>query len=484
MIPSTVYLPNGQSLTVTPVFGGLFFKSNDLDLHQSAIPPGWTIIIHAEGEENQSNDSKELKHGEGDRQHEKGLLRRWAAPTLHSDNMYISSISNPSDQDFKPAISPTRAVALMLWATLYWYFHQTPPDFRLTTNASAKTSEAGKPRGDWKIGIKPDGILKKKHVLAKLERMGLVSCEDSSVGLEEDWHDVFVSRRAFWQLDPRIYLFTLSPTASSQYPFSSPYTSRPSSPSRDVFPPRAASQADAPHVLAGSLVPAPYRSASHLPTYYPPPPPQYIFTGNIRHPLRPKPPQQGEVFYTRFIPSFGQYLSFRVASLSPKQVVDGGPSSSLTTTGARFSHHSISDSTLARLSGHAAPGPSDLDLLHRWMNEKRVADTWNTDGPREVQEEFLKRSLSSKHSMPAIGSWDGKPFGFFEIYWVKEDILGRYIGGEAGNWDRGLRCLVGEQEFRGPDRVRAWLSALVHFCWIVDNRTEIVMLEPRVDNDR
>jgi len=44
--------------------------------------------------------------------------------------------------------------------------------------------------------------------------------------------------------------------------------------------------------------------------------------------------------------------------------------------------------------------------------------------------------------------------------------------------------LVGEEEFRGPSRVKIWLSALVHYCWLADNRTETVMMEPRVDNKR
>ena len=91
----------------------------------------------------------------------------------------------------------------------------------------------------------------------------------------------------------------------------------------------------------------------------------------------------------------------------------------------------------------------------------------------------------STHSFPAIGCWDGKPFGYFEIYWVKEDKLSSHVGsatGGVGEWDRGIHCLVGEQEFRGPGRVRVWLSALVHHCWLADLRTMSVFMEPRVDN--
>lgn len=119
------------------------------------------------------------------------------------------------------------------------------------------------------------------------------------------------------------------------------------------------------------------------------------------------------------------------------------------------------------------------------MNEPRVNAAWGMAGPISTQEQFLRSNLSTRHSFPVLGCWDGKPFGYFEIYWVKEDRLGSLLGGTNGNvddYDRGIHVLVGEQEFRGPHRVAIWLSALVHFCWLADNRTKTVVLEPRVDN--
>ena len=127
--------------------------------------------------------------------------------------------------------------------------------------------------------------------------------------------------------------------------------------------------------------------------------------------------------------------------------------------------------------------PSDTQLLHDWMNQPRVSSAWGVQGPIEVQREFLTNGLNDKHSFPAIGCWDGKPFGYFEIYWVKEDKLGRFVTGrESSHYDRGIHALVGEQEFRGAHRVKIWLSALVHYCWLADLRTQRVLLEPRVDN--
>ncbi|KAF2465500.1 siderophore biosynthesis protein-like protein [Lindgomyces ingoldianus] len=491
MAPTIVHLPNGQNLTITPVFGGLFFKSNDLTNHHSPFPPGWTIVLNSEDHadpdpadnEDTSSASEEVRIP---RRH---VVHRYKRPTLHNDHLYISSISNPSSSDFKPASSPTRQIAMMLWATLWWYFHQPEPTLQLTTPASKNTPDSGKPEGEWRIAINREGIFKGKVVLPKLERMGLVASEESNVGVVQDekspegWTNMFVSRRSFWLLDPRIYLFTLSPMSQSPFPSGSPYASRPGSPSGE----RPGSQKDiqldqVSQGLWSPTAPGPFHSTSHLPTYYPPPPPQYIISNHVRHPIRPKPPRQGEIFYTRFIPSVGQYLSFRVASISSKPLRHRGPVSSQTPTPHRNSPLSASDSVVSTIAGLNL-GLSDSEYLHKWMNIPRVSYYWGESGPQAHQEAFLKTQLRSRHSFPVIGCWDGKPFGYFELYWVKEDKLGKYLS-NVGDYDRGFHCLVGEQEFRGEHRVRVWLSAIVHYCWLADNRTETVMLEPRVDNDK
>lgn len=492
MAPSVVHLPNGHNLTVSPVFGGLYFKANDMtSSHTSAFPPGWTIVINSEDEEeldptheDDYQEYAETAHTGGPAKHR--VIHRFKRPTLNRDHMFISSISNPSSADFRPPTSPTRQIAMMLWASLYWYFHQPEPDLHVTNKNSENTAEGGKPKGDWRIHVNREGIMKGRHLLPKLERMGLIASEDSCVGTDLDerrgqgWLDMFVSRQSFWQLDARIYLFSLSPTGNSPHPNTTPMSSRPSSPSGQGD--RAADSGSLHTAISGGNgTTAPFRSSSHLPTYYPPAPAQFVFSNGIRHPIRPKPPQQGETFYTRYIPSVGQYLSFRVASVSDVPQTHKGPTS--TPALLRNVQASVSDSILPTINS-VSLGQTDLEILNKWMNDSRVNHSWGEAGPKERQEEFLRAGLKSKHSFPAIGCWDGRPFGYFEIYWVKEDKFGRYLGGDVGNFDRGIHCLVGEQEFRGPHRVRVWLSALVHYCWLADNRTETVMMEPRVDNEK
>jgi hypothetical protein len=118
------------------------------------------------------------------------------------------------------------------------------------------------------------------------------------------------------------------------------------------------------------------------------------------------------------------------------------------------------------------------------MNQPQVSRFWGEQGSPDQQEAFLKAGLENRHSFPVIGCWDGKPFGYFEIYWVREDALGRYLDNGGDPWDRGIDGLVGEEGFNDDHRVKVWLSSLVHYCFTNDSRTQNVMLESRVDNER
>lgn len=506
--PQTIHLPDGHNITVTPVFAGLFFKSQDPAGHAHAFPTGWTVVLHTEdpdeeetgertaidqasekAEENLDDERDDKLNKLGSRlkgvtptESKQPKIHSFTKPTLHNDKLFISSISSPCS-DCRPAGSPTRQIAMMLWVTLYWYFHQRPPEAVLHTDRSKHTPDAGKPRGEWSINIMRDGVLRGRNLIPKLERMGLIRTMDSAVGTSvddpnESWSRMFVTQKMFWQIPGRLFLFTQSHDKKGHHSYpGSPTTSRPTSPappSSVVEPPTArpavtasgqlaADLPGAPHPPTLTTAPAaptgPFYSSSHLPTYYPPAPTVYTMTDYIRHPVRPKPPRMGEIFYTRFVPSVGQYLSFRVASISPKPVPYLGPAGP---------HPPEQRSQLSTLS--------DTSLLKKWLSNPRVSAFWG-----EYMENFLPAILGSRHSFPVIGMWDGVPFGYFEIYWVKEDVLGKYSGA-ADDYDRGFHVLIGEDWARG--RVQPWLSGLVHYCLCADYRTNSVCIEPRVDNER
>ncbi|ORY64491.1 acyl-CoA N-acyltransferase [Pseudomassariella vexata] len=483
MTPTTIYLPDGQTFTVKPVYGGYFFSSNELNSRHTPFPSGWTLNLHTEDDATAYLNGLTLEKSDALDEPVQTYVHKYKHPTLQHDIMFISSISQPSSQDYQPASSPSREIALMLWISLYWYFQQPEPSPYLDTAQSEFTPDVAKPKGDWRIRIKRDGVFRTRNMIPKLERMGLISTLDSAVGTStvenaEGWDKMYVTRRSFWQIPFGLYLFSLQPKRASSHP-GSPISSRPTSPTSGEAGLRLSMnsiQASGMHLLSdipGGTIPislanrpsspvGPYFSASRQPTYYPPPPLQYIMTNGLRHPLRPKPPRMGEIFYTRFLPSVGKYLSFRVASASTKPVPSLGP---------------VGPDEKERQEHAHLTGLDDQSLLQRWLSNDRVAAFWGNYHPK-----FLTDALESKHSFPAIGMWDGVPFGYFEIYWVKEDPLGHQMGGDAEDWDRGLHALIGEEWARG--RVSYWLSSLVHWCWQADNRTMNVCLEPRVDNER
>ncbi|WFD18133.1 hypothetical protein MCAP1_000345 [Malassezia caprae] len=170
----------------------------------------------------------------------------------------------------------------------------------------------------------------------------------------------------------------------------------------------------------------------------------------VQHPLRPlkvgawdASRESAEPVYRRYIPALKQTLTFRLA-------------------------RSQSD--------------ADVDLLHRWHATDRVRTGWRQDLPRAEHQAYLAAQEASSDSVALIGEWDGEPFGYVEIYYAKESNLCGFH--DIHDFDRGFHALVGEERFRGPHRVRAWMGSVVHLLFFLDPRTTRVVSEPRASNTK
>jgi len=166
-------------------------------------------------------------------------------------------------------------------------------------------------------------------------------------------------------------------------------------------------------------------------------PQQMVISQGKRHPLRPVKPR-GEV-YRRFDARLGAWISLRTLEIE-----------------------------------------EDLSRFNRWQNSPRVASFWQEEGSLEQHREYLGKLEADPHTLTLIGCFDDQPFAYFEAYWAKEDRIAPFY--DAGDYDRGIHMLVGEESHRGPHKVASWLSALVHYLFLDDPRTQRVVAEPRADN--
>ncbi|MGY2290047.1 GNAT family N-acetyltransferase [Pseudomonas sp. SDO528_S397] len=168
-------------------------------------------------------------------------------------------------------------------------------------------------------------------------------------------------------------------------------------------------------------------------------PQQMIISAGKRHPARPPKPQ-GEV-YRRFDARLNAWVSLRTVEVEV-----------------------------------------DLARFNRWQNSARVASFWQETGSLEQHREYLEKLHADPHTLTLIGCFDDEPFAYFEAYWAKEDRIAPFYAVE--DYDRGIHMLVGEEHHRGPHKVASWLSALVHYLFLDDPRTQHVVAEPRADNAR
>lgn len=165
-------------------------------------------------------------------------------------------------------------------------------------------------------------------------------------------------------------------------------------------------------------------------------PARHIMSGGKRHPQRP--PKPTGTIYSRFISWLGESVAFRAATLD------------------------------------------DVDILHRWFNDPVVDAAWGEAGARDKHEAYLTGLIADPHMIPLIGSIGGEAFGYFEIYWAKENRLAPFY--EARDYDRGWHVLIGESRFRGKAYISAWLPSLMHALFLDDPRTERIVGEPKADH--
>ena len=131
-------------------------------------------------------------------------------------------------------------------------------------------------------------------------------------------------------------------------------------------------------------------------------------------------PNCSEVIYSRSIPELGESLSYQMISVE-----------------------------------------DHLELFAKWQNSDRVHSGWRQRSEdMKEHEQFIQECIKAPDRWGMIGYWGNEPWGYVEIYWVKESNVAPFY--RCGPYDMGFHALVGEERFRGGHRVRTWMGAAVH----------------------
>lgn len=174
------------------------------------------------------------------------------------------------------------------------------------------------------------------------------------------------------------------------------------------------------------------------------PPQRMVVTNGTRHPRRHERPVQSQLLYERYIPRFSTTFSLKVVSLA-----------------------------------------QNLQDFCAWHNSDRVNAFWGQRGTIAEQKAYLTNLLEAyggTHVIPVIGYFGSTPFAYFELYHALEDAIAPFASPDL--YDVGFHALVGNEAFRGPERVEIWIASVTHYLFLADSRTQRVMLEPRVDNEK
>ncbi|KAI9370537.1 acyl-CoA N-acyltransferase [Aspergillus egyptiacus] len=415
----TCLLPNGIQVSVTPIFGGFKFNVKDHEQY-SSFSPEWMVCMCTK--HHRDSHSSEAETAES---------KPFTNPSLAGDTLYLSALSLPSCKDLKPSSAPARQVAMVLWATFLWYFQEPEPKPPEGPHELATSNE-------WCLSIQRRGILCRSDQMAKMERLGLLASRDTSVGAKDpaqNFNEMFISQRAFWQLDPRVFLFSISPVTPSL---------------RQICPGPACSLDSLG--VGFPFGAGPNTSGTFLPSYYPP------------------QPLQASSSTSDTSPAVGIISPFRIPVLPPGDEAQRMRMSS-DSSDYRGGPNLCLDSELA----------NDLKLVYKWVQQRPP----DTALPRKEsitdQSSFLEDRLSSQNSFPALACWDSSPIGYFELFWVLEDYVGRLLE-HPHEFDRGVRCFIGNEDFLKPVHLKRVMSSLVHHCWLYDQRTHAVVFEVRAGN--
>lgn len=138
--------------------------------------------------------------------------------------------------------------------------------------------------------------------------------------------------------------------------------------------------------------------------------------------------------------------------------------------------------TMADGFGLSSTSTEDYELLTAWMNDPEVSEFWQLDGPPERTIVYLTELSKTTHTRGYVGSLDGTPMSYWELYWADLDPLAKHY--DARPFDAGIHLLLGPSDFRGRGLGARLLRYVAGTILALRPEVSRVVAEPDVRNVR
>jgi lysine N-acyltransferase len=123
---------------------------------------------------------------------------------------------------------------------------------------------------------------------------------------------------------------------------------------------------------------------------------------------------------------------------------------------------------------------ADAPMISEWMNRPHLADAWEYARPAEWWHGYLRAQLAGEYSRPLIGTLNGHPYGYVEIYRAaKDSIAPRY---DADPFDLGLHAAIADLRIVNRGFGPILLPRLAASLFAIEPRCRRIMFDPHHRN--
>lgn len=119
---------------------------------------------------------------------------------------------------------------------------------------------------------------------------------------------------------------------------------------------------------------------------------------------------------------------------------------------------------------------ADAELVSGWMNRPHLVEAWEYDWPPERWRRHLQAQVDGDYSRPFIGSFNGEPAGYIELYRAaKDSIAPRYA---ADPHDIGIHAAIADLRYVNRGLAAFLLPRIVASVFELEPNCRRIMFDP------